>query len=591
MKIFTFAKNIFKQFPLLILFNISILIFSGLLEVTSILSLAPVVDLLINPDMQNVSPITKEVIKFVEKLGISVTLSKLLLLFFLFNLTKSMIYILFTSLTIRIRYNVLRYFMLGTFQDFFKAKWLFFSSSKQGTLLNTLLREAERTSDAFWAMANFFAQIIQVSILLVMAFFISWKIMSISLFFAILFSLPFSFLGRLSYRLGQKSILMGNEMSSVIQESLSNAKLILGFGNQQRSVISLSRVFDANRKVATKSLLIAASIPQLYQSLGILVLVVVLISGKSLAVPLSSIVILLYSYYRIIPLLGGIVGYRNALLNSIPGYEQIIKLKNEAEELTQKSGSKIFSSLNHEIALDNISFAYPGHKSVLNNINVRIPKGKMIALVGKSGSGKTTLIDTILGFNDPTSGGVTIDGTLLNNIDIISYRKKIGYVPQDSVIFNMSILDNLRWANEDATDQEIIDACAYANAVEFIDKLPDGYNTIVGDRGVRLSGGQIQRIALARALLRNPSLLILDEATSSLDTHSERLIQKAIENIAKKTTVIVIAHRLSTIVRADYIYIINDGQIAEEGTYSQLIRNDGLFNKMIKLQELEVKIS
>ena len=230
--------------------------------------------------------------------------------------------------------------------------------------------------------------------------------------------------------------------------------------------------------------------------------------------------------------------------------------------------------------MEGVCFSYDSDRPVLTDINIEIKKGSMVAFVGRSGSGKSTLIDIIMGFNEPQRGTISIDGVPLHNFDINSYRKCIGYVPQESVLFNMSIRDNLLWAKEDATVDEIREACLIANAAEFIEQFPGGYDTLAGDRGVRLSGGQIQRIALARAVLRNPDILILDEATSSLDNESERLIQQSIEAIAKKMTVIVIAHRLSTIARADHIYVLQDGRIMEEGTYSHLIEKDGSFSQM-----------
>jgi ABC-type multidrug transport system fused ATPase/permease subunit len=255
--------------------------------------------------------------------------------------------------------------------------------------------------------------------------------------------------------------------------------------------------------------------------------------------------------------------------------------------MNQKSGQRLFQGFNQEIAIRNLVFAYPGHKPVLSDINIVIPKGKMIALVGKSGAGKSTLIDMIMGFNEPISGQITLDGIPLEEFEIHSYRKRLGYVPQESILFNLTIKDNLLWANSSATDAEIKQACRQANADEFIENFPAGYATLVGDRGVRLSGGQIQRIALARSILRKPDILILDEATSSLDTHSERLIQQAIDGIAKETTVIIIAHRLSTVVNADYIYVIKDGRVIEEGSYARLIQENGEFRSMLQLQALE----
>jgi subfamily B ATP-binding cassette protein MsbA len=192
----------------------------------------------------------------------------------------------------------------------------------------------------------------------------------------------------------------------------------------------------------------------------------------------------------------------------------------------------------------------------------------------------------ILGFHEPSSGRVTIDGVPLSDFDITSYRRRLGYVPQESVLFNMSIRENLLWAKENATSEQIEQACLQANAHDFIRDLRDGYDTIVGDRGVRLSGGQCQRIALARAILMQPELLILDEATSALDTESERLIQTAIERIAETTTVIAIAHRLSTISQADYVYVLEKGCVVEEGPYVDLVRGDGHFGRMVTMQSI-----
>ena len=214
------------------------------------------------------------------------------------------------------------------------------------------------------------------------------------------------------------------------------------------------------------------------------------------------------------------------LANLYPSYEQVKGLKQRAMELRQRSGELPFTGFRREIVLANFTFGYPGHEPTLVDVNMRIPKGKMVAVVGESGAGKSSLIDTIMGFNEPLFGQITFDDVPMHEFDINSYRRRLGYVPQESILFNMTIRDNLKWTNEAATDVDMREACRLANADEFIDLLPEGYDTIVGDRGMRLSGGQCQRVALARAILRKPELLILDEATSSIDTHSERLIQR-----------------------------------------------------------------
>jgi ATP-binding cassette subfamily B protein len=589
MKIFSFFSYIFKHFPSLILFNTLILIFMGLLDSAAVLSLTPVVDVLINPDMRNISSITKKIVEMMGRFGIPVSLGSLLLIFIIFNLFKSLIYIFSRYSILKTKYALLRTIILGTFEDFFRARWFFFSSHKEGTLLNTFMREITVVGDAFGAMAGFFAQMIQGIVFLGVPFYISWQVSSISIVSAILLALPFTLFGRLSYRLGKMNTLTANVIGSVILESLNSAKVILGFGNQSKSLSSLSVAFDAHRHVAIKSQTLDTAIPQFYYPLGVFVLAIALFSGRYFSVPVSELVVIIYAFSRIIPLLGGITAQKTSLSNFFPSYEQVMGLRQKARELKQKTGSKIFSGLNQGITIDGVSFGYDGGQPILEDIHAKIPKGKMIAFVGKSGAGKSTFVDMIMGFNEPLKGRVAIDGVSLQEFDIHSYRQRIGYVPQDSILFNMSIRDNLRWAKENATDREIKEACDIANASEFIERFPEGYDTLVGDRGVRLSGGQIQRIALARAILRNPDILILDEATSNLDTESERLIQQAIENIAKRTTIIAIAHRISTIIHADYIYVLDDGRVVEEGTYQQLVKKNGLFSQMVQSQQLEFK--
>jgi len=324
----------------------------------------------------------------------------------------------------------------------------------------------------------------------------------------------------------------------------------------------------------------------MYFPLGLFVIIVALLVTRRFALPLSELSVLIYALWRVIPTLGSLTGQKSSIENFFPSYEQVIGLRREAEKLAQRTGSLEFEGFHDRIAVEDLSFAHPGYPDSLSSVNVVIPKGKMVAFVGESGGGKSTLVDMIMGFHEPGSGRVTIDGVALEKFDIVSYRRRVGYVPQESILFSMSVRDNLVWAKEDATREEMEEACRLARADEFIERLPDGYDTMVGDRGVRLSGGQVQRIALARAVLRGPDILVLDEATSSLDTESERLIQESVERVAKGRTVIVVAHRLSTITSADRVYVIEGGRVFEEGTYDELLKRGGRFKRMVELQAL-----
>ncbi|MCX5695191.1 MAG: ABC transporter ATP-binding protein [Candidatus Omnitrophica bacterium] len=558
----------------------------SLFSALSLFTISPLIDFLTNPDLRNISPLTQKAVNILKILGLPVTLTSWLVVFLIFITLVSVFQAFAQWSIIKTKFAVLRDIMLGTFKDFFNARWYFFSSGKQGDLLNTFTREITVVGDAFGAMALFFADILQLIFFLVVPFCISWQVTSISLGVALLFTLPFLLLSKIGYRLGTLNTSTANHLISVIQENLSLAKVVLGFGNQQNSVKNLDKAFDAHLRVTVKSQMLNLGIPIFYRPFGMLMLVIALFTARRFSVPLSETAVLLLALLQIAVTIGEITMRKNSLENFFPSYEQIKKLREQAIKLKQESGTRQFKGFDRELIIERLSFTYSGKKPVLVDINVRIPKGRMVAFVGQSGAGKSTFIDMIMGFHQPTAGSILFDGIPLHDFDIHSYRSNVGYVPQDSVLFNMSIRDNMLWAYSLATDKDISVACQQANADEFIRQLPEGYSTLVGDRGIRLSGGQVQRLALARAILRKPSLLILDEATSSLDTYSERLIQQAIENIAKETTVIVIAHRLSTITNADYIYVLKDGRLVEEGGYSELIQMNGCFSSMVRQQAL-----
>jgi ABC-type multidrug transport system fused ATPase/permease subunit len=587
MRIILFFIEVFRKFRFLVISNILLLIIVGILDAASIITVAPVVDLMIHAGSNNLSTITIKITGILKNMGIPITLLSLMIVFLVCNILRSIFFILSKYFILSTRIKVIRGIMLGTFEDFFNSQWYFFSSNSQGILINTFSREIATVAEALGAMAGFFANVIQILFYFAVPFYLTWKVSTVSLISALICVTPLFLLGRLSYNLGSKITSTANQLTSVITESLSSAKVILGYGNQQKIITNLSKAFDRHYKVYQKASTLESSIPIIYFPLGMVCLVTTLLYSRAIGVPLSVTIAVLYSLMKSVPLIGELSKARNSLEIFYPSYEQIKRLRENAKQLKQITGQKLFQNISHGILFENVSFAYPGCKNVLDNINAKIPKGKMIAFVGESGAGKSTFIDMLMGFYKPSTGIIKIDDIPIEDFDIYSWRQKIGYVPQEGLLFNTSIRDNLLWSNNEVSESDIFNACRLARAHEFIQKCVNGYDTIVGDRGVRLSGGEIQRIALARAILRKPELLILDEATSSLDSNSEQMIQQSIETIAKYTTIVVIAHRLSTIKNADYVYVLSDGKIAEEGNYKELINQGGFFAQMVQKQMLD----
>jgi subfamily B ATP-binding cassette protein MsbA len=289
---------------------------------------------------------------------------------------------------------------------------------------------------------------------------------------------------------------------------------------------------------------------------------------------------------QIVPPIKQITQAYNNIQKGLASEERIDKILQAENPIVNAPDAKVIESFNDHIEFRNVSFAY--HKGdrghVLKNINLTIPKGKTIALVGLSGSGKTTMADMIPRFYETDLGEVTIDGVSIKHINIESLRKQIGVVTQESILFNDTIENNIAFGIDQVDPEKVIEAAKVANAHEFILKQPEGYQTNIGDRGGKLSGGQRQRISIARAILKNPPILILDEATSALDTESERLVQDALNNLMKNRTSVVIAHRLSTIVNADEICVVEKGELVERGTHKELLAKNGIYKRLFDMQ-------
>ncbi|MBF0385317.1 MAG: ABC transporter ATP-binding protein [Candidatus Omnitrophica bacterium] len=584
MQLFKFIKEVTVKHPFYAITNIVLVFFVGILGTGTMFTLGPIVDVFIHPDLEDLSPLTKKAISFLKCFSLPVNLNTFLIFFLILITATSIMQVVVRYSLLKTKINFLRMILLESYEDIFNAKWYFFSSSKQGVLYNTFMRECRMVGDSFSAMAEFIVNIIQAVIFLAVPFVISWQVTLISLIVAVIVVFPFSLLGKLSYKFGKEGTDLSNEMATVITETFSLAKIYIGFGNQGSVMTNVRNIFDKSHKVLVKAYMLDNSVSTLFRPFAMIIIVIALFCSNFYKVPVSELTILLAVLFQVGTSIGELTRKKNLLQGFFPSYEQVNGLRKKAKEMRQKSGEIIFNGFKTGINIRNLYFAYPNNPVILNDINCYIAKGKTTAFVGKSGSGKSTLIDLIMGFHEPTRGLINFDGINNFDYDITSYRKRIGYVPQNSALFHMSIRDNLLWASPKATPDEIRQVCELTHVDEFVKKMPEGLDTIVGDRGVRLSGGQMQRIVLARAILRNPELLILDEATSSLDSVSEALVKDSINKLSKNYTIIIVAHRLSTIQDADLIYVLESGKIVESGTHQRLMDLNGQYRMYYDIQ-------
>jgi subfamily B ATP-binding cassette protein MsbA len=326
--------------------------------------------------------------------------------------------------------------------------------------------------------------------------------------------------------------------------------------------------------------------------LGTVVLVIVMYFGgklvlvQSAQLPASLFITYIAVFSQIIPPARALTNAYYNIQRGISATERVSMILEAPELITDSASSIVISELKESISYKNVSFAYSKGDDgyALKNVSLTIKKGKTIALVGQSGSGKSTFADLLARFYDCSDGGIFIDNQNIKDIKLNSLRGILGIVSQESILFNDTIYNNIAFGKENATESQIMEAAKIANAHEFILETPNGYQTNIGDKGGKLSGGQKQRISIARAVLKNPDILILDEATSALDTESERLVQDALEKLLKNRTSIVIAHRLSTIVNADEIIVLNKGEILERGTHKELLELNSAYKKLYDMQ-------
>ena len=423
---------------------------------------------------------------------------------------------------------------------------------------------------------------------LVLMFSISWEL---SLFAIVFLPIVGLIIGRIVKKLrhpAKRSQERMADMVSILDESLSGMKIIKGY-NATKFIINK---FKSINKHFSELVISMAKRQQLAspmsEFLGITAVAVILVFGGSLVekdlITGAGFIAFIAAFSQITRPLRSFIDQFANINQGVAAGERIFTIIDAESEVKDKEDAEEFKGLNDSIELRNVFFSYDGERDVINNVSIKIKKGQTIALVGPSGGGKSTLSELIPRFYDVKSGDILFDGKSVKDYTQESLRSKMSIVSQDTVLFNDSIEGNILMGRPTATHEEVIEACKVANAHGFISEASEGYDTNIGDRGTKLSGGQRQRLSIARAVLKNPEILILDEATSALDTESEKLVQEALTNLLKGRTSVVIAHRLSTIYNADRIYVIDQGRVAEEGTHQELLDKGGIYAHLIEMQ-------
>ncbi|MFW6246108.1 MAG: ABC transporter ATP-binding protein, partial [Tangfeifania sp.] len=499
-------------------------------------------------------------------------------------------YYLANFMIVIIRNGVVRDIRSKIYKKILRLQLGFFSDERKGDIMARMTGDVTEVENS---VMNSLDMMIKNPILIIVSVtvmvYMSW---SLTLFVFVMFPIAGFIIGRIGKSLKKESRKgqqkMG-EILSIIEEDLSGLRIIKAFNAEKiatkRFETENTNYFNIMNQLMWRRFLAHP----MSEFLGTTVIIIVLWYGGQLilndkaGLDAAAFIGYLVFFYNIINPAKAFSTALYSVEKGLASMERIDKILNTPTQIKEKVNAEKIEGFNSKIVYENVSFAYSS-APVLNNITLEIEKGKTVALVGQSGSGKTTLVDLLPRFYDVSGGKITIDGKDLRDLKLHDLRNLIGYVNQEPILFNDTFLNNIAFGIENIKEEDVVNAAKIANAHEFIKSSEEGYYTRIGDRGDKLSGGQKQRLSIARAVLNNPPILILDEATSSLDTESERLVQDALEKLMKNRTSLVIAHRLSTIKHADLICVMHKGKIAERGTHDELIALDGRYKKLHSMQ-------
>ena len=509
------------------------------------------------------------------------------------TLFKTGCYFASSAVMIPLRTGVVRDIRIMVYAKVMRLPMGFFSEERKGDIIARMSGDVGEVENSITSSLD---MLIKSPIMIILYFITliatSWKL---TLFTVLVLPAMGWLMGKVGRKLKRQSLEAQGKWSdtmSQLEETLGGLRIIKAFIAEDRMINRFTRCSNELRDAVNKVAMRQALAHPMSEFLGTILIVSVLWFGGALILGHnSSLTAPTFIFYMVIlySVINPLKDFAKAGYNipkglaSMERVDKILKAENNIKEIPNP---KPLTGMNDRIEFKDISFSYDGKREVLKHVNLTVPKGKTVALVGQSGSGKSTLVDLLPRYHDVQGGDITIDGTSIKDVRIADLRSLIGNVNQEAILFNDTFFNNIAFGVENATMEQVIEAAKIANAHDFIMEKPEGYNTNIGDRGGKLSGGQRQRVSIARAILKNPPILILDEATSALDTESERLVQEALERLMKTRTTIAIAHRLSTIKNADEICVLYEGEIVERGRHEELLELDGYYKRLNDMQAL-----
>lgn len=587
-----YIKDIIVLMPKKITVSIILMVLMSFLQAVSLLLLVPLLQLVgLNVSQGSIGQIAGIVSEFFVLINVPPTLLTVLIIYVIVISSIAAVSRLQILRTSYIEYQYGAYLRKRLYSAITNSNWLFFSKNKSSNFAHALTNEIERISMGTGQFLTLLASIMILIVYIIFALKIAGIQTGAIFFIGVIILLGLRRRVVKSRQSGEEITYTTRDLYSSIIQHMDGMKTIKSFGMQEENINIFSNQSDDVAMNYLNSIKSYADVKLLFDVGTVVVLsMMVLFLINIIKLPTASLFLLIYIFVIMIPQFSIIQHSYQYFINSLPAFENVIHLEKQCIENTDYLSNKDCQiEFNNIIRLENVSFDYENNDYFMKDINLNIPIGKTVAIIGPSGAGKSTVADIIMGLIQPKEGKITVDGSSISDA-ISSWRDQIGYVSQETFLFNETIRFNLLLSRPGANDKEIINALNQAAGYKFVSKLPEGLDTVIGDRGVRLSGGEKQRLALARAFLRKPSLLILDEATSNLDSENEKKILKVIDNLQGEMTIFIISHRLSTIKNADYIYLINEGRILEEGTWEELQKQKGWFMDICKAQDVKIEL-